>query len=67
MRGIQINGAKRWIDLGVTIDVGVAAWLFVPLYAGVLYRCRGQGYKALIKAAAWMAPVTGPAPAIEEN
>lgn len=56
MRGIQINGAKRWIDLGVTIDAGVAAWLFVPLYAGVLYRCRGQGYKALIKAAAWMAP-----------
>lgn len=31
MRGIQINGAKRWIDLGVTIDAGVAAWLFVPL------------------------------------
>ena len=56
MRGLQINGAKRWIDLGVTIDVGVAAWLFVPLYASVLYRCRGQGYKALIKAVAWMAP-----------
>lgn len=31
--------------------------LFVPLYGAVLYSCRGEGYRALIKGMLWALPV----------
>lgn len=55
--GREINGSYRWIAAAfVSIHTGMVSWLFVPLYAGILYRYRGGGYRALGKSLLWMLP-----------
>lgn len=57
--GVQVNGSWRWISLpvgGVAVNVCLLCFLFVPLYAAILYSCHGQGYKALGKGILWMLP-----------
>lgn len=55
--GKQVNGAKSWISLGgITIDVKMALFLFVPLYGAILFCYKGYGYKVIRKAILWMLP-----------
>ena len=57
--GTSINGSVSWIYLpltGGTINLSYVQLITVPVYAAVLYRYRGQGMSAVLKAAAWMIP-----------
>ena len=55
--GAQINGITDWICFfGTSLDIRMAAMVFVPLYGAILYLYRGQGYIALLKAGFWMLP-----------
>ena len=58
LAGVQANGIYRWIYLGPLGSVGVQPLLLltVPLCAAVLYRYRGQSYRALVKGVLWMLP-----------
>ena len=51
-----INGAGNyvWIPVIGYITIEYILLLTVPLYAGVLYAYRGQGYRAVVKGALWM-------------
>lgn len=57
--GEQVNGAWQWIALpvaGVSVNVRLLCFLFVPLYGAILYSYHGQGYKAIGKGILWMIP-----------
>lgn len=57
---LQINGAARWIGVGgFSVSLSLMSWLFLPLYGAVLYRYRGEGYGAVLKAVVWMLPIVG--------
>lgn len=46
-----------WIRIGgIYLDIRMLLFLFVPLYGGILYRYRGEGYQALAKSILWMIP-----------
>lgn len=54
--GLTINGAARWIAVGpFYVSLHILMLLYVPLYGGLLYRYRGEGYKALGKMLLWSA------------
>lgn len=56
--GAQVNGSRAWILLpGLSVNVPLASFLFVPLYGAILYSFRGQGYRAVGKGILWMLPV----------
>ncbi len=50
------NGPARWLSFGSLGIISVAdmAYLYIPVYGGVLYRYRGEGYKGLGKCILWM-------------
>ncbi len=57
--GEQINGLQQWMRLpllSVSLNVRLLCFLFVPLYAAVVYHYRGQGYLAIGKCFLWMLP-----------
>lgn len=55
--GVPYNGSKQWILVfNMTVNVTMLLMLTVPLYAAVLYRYRGQGYRAIGKGLLWMIP-----------
>lgn len=57
--GEQINGLQQWVRLpllSVSLNVRLLCFLFVPLYAAVVYHYRGQGYLAIGKCFLWMLP-----------
>lgn len=59
--GVSVNGSTRHIYLGmgvVTVNVLLLLFLTVPLYAAILYRYRGEGWKVALKAVLWMIPGT---------
>ena len=57
---LQINGAVRWIGVGgFIVSFSLMSWLFLPLYGAVLYRYRGEGYGAVLKAIVWMLLIAG--------
>ena len=57
---LQINGAARWIGVGgFSVSLSLMSWLFLPLYGAVLYRYRGEGYGAVLKAIVWMLLIAG--------
>jgi len=52
--GILYNGAVSYIRFGpFFLSVPMLLYLYAPLYAGVLYQYRGEGYKAFWKIALW--------------
>ncbi len=52
--GIQINGAKIYMRLGpFFLFLPMLATLYVPLYGGLLYTYRGEGYKGIMKLILW--------------
>jgi cell division protein FtsW (lipid II flippase) len=56
---VQVNGSMQWIllpVLGVSVNMRLLCFLFVPLYGAVLYHYQGQGYKAIGKGVLWMFP-----------
>lgn len=55
---VSVNGSMNWIEIPLagTFTLSYVQFLTVPLYAAVLYRYRGQGYSALLKAVLWMLP-----------
>lgn len=59
---VSVNGSMNWIEIPLagTFTLSYVQFLTVPLYAAVLYRYRGQGYSALLKAVLWMLQVQGP-------
>lgn len=55
--GVMMNGAIRWINLGVAqVDVLALLMLTVPLYAGILYYYRGSRMGGVIKSVLWPLP-----------
>ncbi len=53
--GVQINGACRWVMfLGVPINVEVVTLLYVPVFAGIIYKYRNSNWLGLLKAVLWM-------------
>ena len=57
---LQVNGATRWIGVGgFCVSLSLMSWLFLPLYGAVLYRYRGEGYGAVLKATVWMLLIAG--------
>lgn len=55
--GNTMNGEGAWLYiLGTGINIRALTILFVPLYAGVIYSFRGQGYKGLAKSVLFMIP-----------
>ena len=57
---LQINGLERWIGVGgFSVSLSLMSWLFLPLYGAVLYRYRGEGYGAVLKAIVWMLLIAG--------
>lgn len=58
-RTVKVNGMGRWIYVtpGIQISAIMVLLLFIPLYAAILYSCRGQGYKGMFaNALLWMVP-----------
>ena len=55
---LMLNGAANfiWIPVIGSITIDSLLLLTVPLYAGVLYAYRGQGYRAVVKGILWMIP-----------
>lgn len=53
--GTNVNGAVRWI-YGIPLNLNLVIYLFVPLYAAVLYQYRGEGKMAIFKGILWMCP-----------
>ena len=55
---LMLNGAANfiWIPVIGPITIEYILLLTVPLYAGVLYAYRGQGYRAVVKGVLWMIP-----------
>ena len=52
--------AVRWIGVGgFIVSLSLMSWLFLPLYGAVLYRYRGEGYGAVLKAIVWMLLIAG--------
>ena len=41
-------------EIGLQIRIYNGMLLWIPLYAGIIYKYRGQGYKALFKSLLWM-------------
>lgn len=57
--GQQVNGALRWLNLpffSVALNIQLLCFLFVPLYAAIVYRYHGRGYLAVGKCFLWMLP-----------
>ncbi len=55
--GASVNGGERWIYLyGISINIPMLVFLFVPLYGAILYSLRGGGIDALGKSLLWMLP-----------
>lgn len=57
--GQQVNGALQWLDLpflSVSLNIQLLCFLFVPVYAAIVYRYHGQGYLAIGKCFLWMLP-----------
>lgn len=57
--GEQVNGSMQWIALPIlpfTLNVRLLCFLFVPLYAAVVYHYRSKGYPAVGKCILWMLP-----------
>lgn len=56
--GYTVNGTRRWINLGISVNVSCLLYLFVPVFAGILYQYRKGGYLEICKSILWMlAPV----------
>ncbi|MCI8991980.1 MAG: FtsW/RodA/SpoVE family cell cycle protein [Eubacterium sp.] len=52
-----VSGRLLWLSVPWgSIDLVPFLYLYVPIYASLLYRCRGAGYSAVLKAMLWMAP-----------
>lgn len=48
--GQTVNGARYFINVGqFRLEIRNYIYLYVPIYAGILYRFRGGGYLALVK------------------
>lgn len=57
--GVSINGSPAWISLpgNFSFNAEILCYLFIPLYGGILFQYRGQGYSGIAKSALWMLPV----------
>ena len=54
--GVEINGMTRYIRTGsFTLSISTLMYLYVPVFGGLLYQYRGEGYKALGKLCLWAA------------
>lgn len=52
---ININGMNYYLRLGtVHFSKSMLLYLYIPLFAGVLYAYRGKSYAALVKICIWM-------------
>lgn len=55
--GLQINGLQDWVRIGsIELSIRMLIYLFIPLYAGVLYSNRGKGYRGILENVIWMMP-----------
>lgn len=56
MFGETIYGATYWLNIcGISVSAKSFMILYVPIYAGVLYKYYGKGYKGLCLSIVWMA------------
>ncbi|MFA9465168.1 MAG: FtsW/RodA/SpoVE family cell cycle protein [Velocimicrobium sp.] len=53
--GISVNGARTYISIGeIHVSMAMLMYLYVPIYGGILYQYRGEGYKAIGKSIVWL-------------
>lgn len=52
----RVNGYNYFVFVGISISVKMLLLLCVPLYGAILYRYRGQGYRAICRGIFWMLP-----------
>lgn len=56
--GVSMTGGRMlWLSVPWgNIDLLPLLYLYVPIYAALLYQYRGEGYRAIIKSVLWMVP-----------
>lgn len=55
-----INGTTRWLSVGgISVNLPLIMCLFIPIFGGILFQYRGQGYWAIGKSILWMGAVVG--------
>lgn len=55
--GLELNGARRFVHIpGMSRAISLVyfMYLFIPIYAGLLYQYRGSRYSGIIKSILWM-------------
>ncbi|MDD3360349.1 MAG: FtsW/RodA/SpoVE family cell cycle protein [Hespellia sp.] len=54
--GLMVNGVKAylWMPFGRSLSLTALIYLYVPIYAVILFQNKNGGYKALIKCVAFM-------------
>lgn len=54
--GYEMNGLRAWayIPFIGVISLRVLVYLYIPLYAGILYEYRGGGWRGVVKSILWM-------------
>lgn len=54
--GVEVHGMVRYIRVGpFTMSISTLMYLYVPVFGGILYQYRGEGYRALGKIFLWAA------------
>lgn len=53
---LTYNGESSWLNLGmIGFSLPILLYLYVPLFGALLYRYRGEGYRAILKLGVWAA------------
>ncbi|MCR1868364.1 FtsW/RodA/SpoVE family cell cycle protein [Murimonas intestini] len=55
--GLKVNGRQDWIPVGsIEVSISMLIYLFIPLYAGIIYNNRGKSYMGFFESILWMLP-----------
>lgn len=53
--GIMINGTKGFARIGtIHVSLSLLTYLYIPVFGAVMYKYRGEGYRALVKCMMWI-------------
>lgn len=54
--GVKVNGATTWISFGAIgrVSITYLMYLYIPIFAAILYQYHGQGRKGILKSIIWM-------------
>lgn len=53
-----LNGSTHYLYFGgISLNIPILMCLFIPIFGGILFQYRGQGYRAIWKSILWMVAV----------